>query len=64
MKQTGLMDRIVESLGLNNTDMKETPADLGTLPKNESGDPYNRTFDYANVIGMLLYLSGHTRPDV
>ena len=64
MTQTGLIERIVEALGLTHGNVKETPAAQGTLPKNEDGPPCNGTFNYASVIGMLLYLSGHTRPDI
>jgi hypothetical protein len=64
MTQTGLIERIVEALGLTHGNVKETPAAQGTLPKNEDGPPCNGTFNYASVIGMLLYLSCHTRPDI
>ena len=64
MTQTGLIERIIEALGLSDANIKDTPAALGTLPKNEDGGLYNGTFNYASVIGMSLYLSGHSRPDI
>ena len=64
MTQTGLIDRIITALGLDGANTKETPATHGTLPKDGTGEACNETFNYASVVGMLLYLSGHTRPDI
>lgn len=64
MTQTGLIDRIISALGLDEANNKETPAKLGTLPKDENGSQCNAGFNYASVVGMLLYLEGHTRPDI
>ena len=64
MTQTGLIDRIISSLGLDEANTKETPAKLGTLPKDSKGSPCNSEFNYASIVGMLLYLEGHTRPDI
>ncbi len=32
--------------------------------KDENGKPQQDTFNYASVVGMLLYLSGNTSPDL
>ena len=64
MKQTGLIDRVIVALGLERANAKETPANLGTLPLDAQGDNCNGDFSYASVLGMLLYLQGHTRPDI
>ena len=64
MTQTGLINRIIDSLGLTEVNTKEPPAAIGTLPKDEHGESCNETFNYARVVGILLYLSGHSRPDI
>jgi hypothetical protein len=66
MKQTGLIDRIVEALRLNSKMVtpKWMPAKATLLTQNEDGKPPQRSFSYASVVGMLLYLSGHSRPDI
>ena len=66
LTQTGLTKRIVEALGLcNNYSTKiGTPAEVGPLPKDADGDPPSGHFNYGSVVGMLLYLSGHSRPDI
>jgi hypothetical protein len=66
MEQTGLIDRIVEALGLDSkmSTPKYTPAEATQLTRDEDGEPPQGSFGYASVVGMLLYLSGHTRPDI
>ena len=64
LTQTGLIDRIVSALNLEDRSPKETPAEFGALPKDIGGETRNGTYNYASVIGMLLYLSGHSRPDI
>lgn len=66
MKQTGLIDRVIAALGLDDgmAKGKLTPAESTPLVKNEEGTPASGTFNYASVVGMLLYLAGHTRPDI
>jgi hypothetical protein len=66
MKQTVLIDCIVEALGLDSkmSTPKFTPAEATPLTKDKDGEPPQGSFSYASVVGMLLYLSGHTRPDI
>lgn len=63
LTQTGLIDRIIEALGVEDLPGVTTPAE-DVLGKDEGGDPPNCTFSYASVIGMLWYLHGHSRPDI
>jgi hypothetical protein len=49
-------------LDMTQTNSKGTPAEHKPLVKDENGEPQQDTFNYANVVGMLLYLLGHTRP--
>ena len=64
-RQTGLTKRIVSALGLDGSTTKcNTPAETSPLPKDSDGDPASGSFNYAAVVGMLLYLSGHSRPDI
>ncbi|KAL7489424.1 hypothetical protein ACHAW6_015024 [Cyclotella cf. meneghiniana] len=66
MKQTGLIDRIVEALGLDSKMVtpKWTPAEATPLMRDEDGEPPQGAFCYVSVVGMLLYLSGHSCPDI
>jgi hypothetical protein len=66
MTQTGLIDRVVEALGLDSklSTSKWTPAEATPLTRDEDGEPPQGSFSYNSVVGMLLYLSGHSRPDI
>ena len=66
LKQTGLIDRVLEALGLDSklSTGKFTPAEAKPLVRDEDGEPPSGTFSYSSVVGMLLYLAGHTRPDI
>jgi hypothetical protein len=64
--QTGLAKRVVEALGLcsSMSTAISTPAEAAALPKDADGEPASGAFNYAAVVGMMLYLSGHSRPDI
>ena len=66
MKQTGLIDRVIETLGLDSklSTSKWTPAEGTSLVRDEEGEPFRGDSSYSSAIGMLLYLTGHTRPDI
>ena len=66
MKQTGLIGRVIEALGLDDGYVcgKHTPAKIKPLVKDKDGVAAVEGFSYSSVVGMLLYLSGHTRPDI
>ncbi len=37
---------------------------MKTLGKDKDGKPFEESWNYASVVGMLLYLSGNSRPDI
>ena len=66
MKQVGLIDRVIETLGLDDgmANGKFTPAESTPLVKDSDGEAACGSFSYSSVVGMLLFLSGHTHPDI
>ncbi len=66
MKQEGLTLRIIEAMGLDvgTVTPKWTPAEAAPLVKDSEGAPETGAFSYSSVVGMLLYLSDHTCPDI
>ncbi len=64
LKQTGLINKIIEATGMQDSNGKPTPADVKTLGKDPNGKPFTESWSYPSVVGMLLYLSGNSRPDI
>ena len=59
-----MTERIIAALELKGAKGRRTPAELGALPADKEGDTCNESFNYSSVVGMLSYLSGHTRPEL
>ena len=55
-KQVGLIDRVIDTLGLNDgmAKGKFTPAEFTPLVKNSDGEAPSGSFSYISVVGMLL----------
>ena len=66
MKQTGLIKRFIEAVGLENGVVKGkcTPSQQRPLFKYANGEPPSGMFSYGSVFGMLLYLSFNTHTDI
>ena len=64
LTQTGLIDRVLTVLGLTSANGTQTPAPKSALPKDTNGDPFGEDYNYASVVGMLMYLACNSRPDI
>ena len=51
-------------LYISKTTGKFTPVEAKPLVKDADGNPAVGDFSYSSVVGMLLYLAGHTRPNM
>ena len=60
--QTGLIDRVLTELGLMDCSPVAYPAER--KPLSSGGNVRMKSWNYASVVGMLLYISGHSRPDI
>ena len=56
--------RIVEAAGVSDANPKTTPAPREALGRDLEGAPFDDLFNYASVVGMMLYLSNNSRPDI
>ena len=61
--QSGLIDKVIKETEMEDSNSVLSPTATGALGKDEGGDPFDEKWDYPSVIGMLLYLSGNSRPD-
>ena len=65
LKQVGLIDKILRTVGMDGPSVTENdvPAKERPLGKELDASPFDEPWEYSSVIGMLLYLE-NTRPDI
>ena len=65
MTQKGLIKKVIQTAKMGNCNPNWTPCTQLALGSDPDGEPYDQSqFNYASVVGMLLYLSNNTRPDI
>ena len=64
LMQTGLIDRILTVMYMEEYNPKFTPADKVSLIKDEDGEPCREAWEYRSIVGLMLYLTGNTQPDI
>ena len=64
LSQTSLTERIIQAMGLESSNTKSTPAPNEPLALASDSEPFAEDFNYASVVGMLLYLCNNSRPDI
>jgi hypothetical protein len=64
LTQKGLITKIIATTGLENCKPNLTPASQIPLGKDEQGAAMSESWSYSSIVGMLLYLSTNTRPDI
>lgn len=66
LTQRGLIDKVLDTTGLTDCNSNSTPtsSDGKPLGKDADGEPFNEEWNYASVVGMLLYLASNSRPDL
>ena len=64
LTQPFLIRKIIHTIGLEEANPNWTPAASEALGKDPEGEPMTETWNYRSIIGMLLYLSTNTRPDI
>ena len=65
MTQSGLVKKILKTTEMVDCNPNWTPTTKTALGSDPEGEPFDQhPFNYASVVGMLLYLSNNTRPDI
>ena len=65
LTQTGLIKKVLSTAGMENSKATvKTPASTTPLGLDVDGEPFDEDWEYPVIIGMLLYLSQNSRPDI
>jgi len=64
LSQKGLIDKVITYTGMANAEGKDTPAATNPLGSDKGGEAFSEEWNYPAAVGMLLYLSSNTRPDI
>ena len=62
MTQTALIDKVLKTAGMEDCNPNQVPAQQETLGQDPEGEPFEESWGYSTVVGMLMYLSTNTRP--
>ena len=64
LTQKGLIDKIIKFTDMSEATPKLSPATPEPLGSDPNGAPFNESWSYPAAVGMLLYVSSNTRPDI
>ena len=64
LQQQGLIDKVLTETGMHNAAPVKTPAIATPLGSDPNGESPQESWNYATVIGMLMYLASNSRPDI
>jgi hypothetical protein len=64
LTQKGLIKKIIAATNLEDCNPNWTPAATAALGIDPEGPPMDEEWSYRSIVGMLLYLSTNTRPDI
>jgi hypothetical protein len=64
LTQSGLISKIISATGMKESNPNWTPATQLGLGSDPDGPEMRESWGYSSIVGMLLYLSTNTRPDI
>ena len=64
LSQQGLIKKILKTVGMEDCNAKGTPTNTSPLVTDKDGQVFREKWQYSAVVGMLLYLSSNTCPDI
>ena len=64
LNQTGLIKNILEIVGMYDCNTRGSPTKVTPLRTDANGPHSKDQWNYAHVIGILMYLSSNSHPDI
>jgi hypothetical protein len=64
LTQTGLIEKVIKAGGMEDCNKVATPAETSPVGDDLDGLHFNETWEYASLVGMIMYLTSNTQPDI
>ena len=64
LSQTGLIDKVLKTSKMEDANTVKTPAATTPLCADKDGELFSELWDYATIVGMPMFLSTNSRPDI
>ena len=64
LTQPGLIDKVIRTAGMDDSKPVATPSSTTNLGIDKDGLLFSEAWDYATIMGMLMYLANNSRPDI
>ena len=64
LTQKRLKDKLLKTCGMSDCNSKATPASSTPFGTDAKGPKYDKTWDYAQAVGIAMYLCNNTRLDI
>ena len=64
LTQTGLINKVLKAANMTDCNSVGTPAVTTALGSDKDGNPFSEDWEYATVLGMLMYLASNSRPEI
>ena len=64
LTQTGLINKVLKASGMEDSNTCPTPAAPTPLHIDNDGDPFEESWEYPEIVGMLMFLATNSRPDI
>jgi hypothetical protein len=64
LTHTGLIDKVLKAEGLEDCNRCVTPTGTNPVGSDPDGPSFWEDWEYASIVGMLMYLAANTRPGI
>ena len=64
MSQQGLIEKIQQATQMETCNPNTTPSQSAPLGAHPDAPPFQESWDYSSIVGMLIYLATNSRPDI
>ena len=64
LTQTGLIAKVLETAQMSECNGVDTPTGPVPVGSDADGPPFAEAWNYRTIVGMLMFLSANTRPDI